>query len=336
MSYSGDVQLHGLWIFQIPGKDELANLDWQKIDIDKDYYSDGLGWAELVARDIVREELINESSAMFQQFDFTADLTDAQLQQVLVRHYVFGVCTVLLTFDIDHRFNSDDLPQIGSLFDRRSVAVCDGLRAALGLAKNTRMAKVWGSCVVTSLGEPHVAKQVGDKVSGFTEVAPLSDLDGISNSLVGNKFSVFNAISQERLNNCMELFNRAHAYAAGMYRYERLTLRELAFLTSRERLKERQLKESKMTHNGVRMLRALWVHQLIAAPVNRREVQEKLWELWNMELLVNGTSEISEKISSILTARRDQRRNLLGSRLNWIVLLAAIVQVAVAIIALSG
>jgi hypothetical protein len=55
-----------------------------------------------------------------------------------------------------------------------------------------------------------------------------------------------------------------------------------------------------------------------------------------MELLVNGTSEVSEKISSILTARSDQRRNLLGSRLNWIVLSAAIVQVVVAIIALSG
>lgn len=336
VSYSDDVQLHGLWIFQLPGNDELANLDWQEIDVDKDFYSDALGWAELVARDIVRQELIDESSAMLQQFDFTAHLSDAQLQKVLVRHYVFGICTVLLTFSVDYRLKSDDLPKIGSLFDDHSMAVCDGLRAVLGLAKNTRMAKVWGSCVVTSLGEPDVAKQIGDKVSGFTEVARLSDLDGISNSLVGNKFSIFNATSQERLYDCMELFNRAHAYAAGMYRYERLTLRELAFLTSRGRLKERQLEESRMTHNGVRMLRALWVHQLIAAPVNRREVQEKLWKLWSMELLVNGTSEVSEKISSILTARSDQRRNLLGSRLNWIVLSAAIVQVVVAIIALSG
>jgi hypothetical protein len=335
VSYSRTVQLHGLWIFQLPGRDELARLDWQKIDVDKDFYRDGLGWAELVIRDIVREELIGHQSAKLQGFDFSSHLSHAQLQHALVRHYVFGVCTVLLTFTIDDNFPFTDLPTIGTLFDNHAGQVAAGLRMVLGLTGDAKLAKVWGSCVMSSLDEPDFAKQIGDQVSGFTEVARLSDLGGISNSLVGNKFSVFNASSQEQLANCMDLFNRAHAYAAGMYRYERLTLRELALLTSRGRLQRRQLEESSMVHNGVRMLRSMWTHQFIAAPVNRREIQEKLWKLWSMDLLVNGISEISEKISSMLTARRDERRNVLTSRLNWIVLAAAIMQVVVAVIAIG-
>jgi hypothetical protein len=250
-----------------------------------------------------------------------------------VRQYVFGICTVLLTFDNHESHVVPDLSAIGKLFDDCSSNVHQWLSKQIGLASEVRLAKLWGSCVVSLVNEPEIANELAEVVRKSTEVVDLTHVGEGRNSLVGNKFSIFNATSESQVAECLELFDRAHAYAAGMYRYERLTLRELARLSSRGKLSRHQVRESTLIHNGVRMIRALWNYQFIAAPVNLREIQGGFWRLWDMDLLVGGVAEMSEKISSMLTAKREEQRNVLTARLNWIVLLAALVQVIVAVVA---
>ncbi len=149
-------------------------------------------------------------------------------------------------------------------------------------------------------------------------------------SVVGNKFSALSTREPDHFDQCLELFARAAVYAAGFYRYERLMIRELLRLAVNDRRGGRAPSETLSVHNGARILRALSTHQFLATPVNRRGVQRGLWSLWNMDQLTESVSELTEKVSAILGARRDERRNLLTSRLNWIVLAVAMLQILIA------
>jgi hypothetical protein len=44
---------------------------------------------------------------------------------------------------------------------------------------------------------------------------------------------------------------------------------------------------------------------------------------------------MTEKVSAILGARRDEHRNTLTSRLNWVVLATAVMQVVLAVLAVT-
>jgi hypothetical protein len=54
-----------------------------------------------------------------------------------------------------------------------------------------------------------------------------------------------------------------------------------------------------------------------------------------MDHLVNSVTEMTEKVSAILGARRDEHRNTLTSRLNWVVLATAVMQVVLAVLAVT-
>ena len=107
-------------------------------------------------------------------------------------------------------------------------------------------------------------------------------------------------------------------------------IKELLKLAVNDRKGGRAPSEILSVHNGARILRALSTHQFLATPVNRRGIQRGLWSLWNMDQLTNSVSELTERVSAILGARRDERRNVLTSRLNWVVITFALLQILIA------
>lgn len=278
----------------------------------------------------------NESKFDFRQIstDLPSGIADSQFgvpTTAIVRTYAFGISTALLRFPAARVPDGSDLSQFGRFLDDSSPKIASWLDAKGHGAVDARLTKLWNSCVVSLQTQPDIANRVASEIRKSTETVTLSDVGGVSRSLVGNKFSLFHAETDTSIGKCLELFMRVHAYAAGMYRYERLMIRELARLTSGVRVGRKLTKESDLTHNGARLLRALWTHQFIAGPVNERQIQEGLWSLWDMTELAESVLEMSEKVSSLLGARRDQRRNALASRLNWIILAATLVQVLIAL-----
>jgi hypothetical protein len=324
------MNLWGLWIFQVPRHHDFSTVDWKSIDINQPFYGDGLDWSTFLVKDVESEST----------FDLLHTHTDAPVAiaesrfgaptNAIVRTYAFGICTVLIQFSSTRALNSGELTSFGRFLDETSGVIASWLGLKGHIVHDSELTTLRNSCVVSMQCQPDIADNVASEIRKATETVVLSDVGGVSRSLVGNKFSLFHADSDHSIKKCLELFMRVHAYAAGMYRYERLMIRELARLTSGVRMKRRFTKESDHTHNGARLLRALWTHQFIAAPVNERQIQEGLWNLWDMKELTESVMEMSEKVSSQLGARRDQRRNELASRLNWIILVATLVQVLIA------
>jgi hypothetical protein len=337
VSYSRTVQLHGLWIFQSPDHDELADLKWEHVDIRRDGRRPDGGWTKLIVNDVVTEVSVDSAHRAFgtlAQAEWLQQVPGGTLRQASIRKYAFGVYTAIITFDVADSFSANDLKFVGTHFDASADSVDGWVHDALELSSALELVNMWLVCAVTTVAAPEAVLQLSSHMNDASRPQWLSGVDSVTNSLVG-KLSIFNADSPKDLVEQLELLNRVHAYAAGMYRFERLMIRELVRLTARGRVRKKQLREAELLHNGVRMLRAMWAHQFIAAPLHLRAVLEQLWKSWNMELLVDGIAEMSDKISANLTSRRDERRNELTSRLNWIVLAAAIVQVVVAVIAIG-
>ena len=329
------MKLAALWLFQVPNHDDFSDIDWQSIDIDADFYQDALHWGTLIVDDVT----------LTSKFDPRVELPDPLLgatnvgicesEPAEIRLYGFGICSVRLVLDISDDVTGDDLKRVGTSLDALASPLAEIGARHLKIDGSASLTQVWSSYVLGTIAQPVVAQRVRAVVDGLTEVVPIVGDDDVYDSLVGNKFSVLNTRGDEAFSQSLELFGRAAVYAAGFYRYERLMIRELLKLASNDREGGRAPRESVAIHNGARLLRAIWTHQFLAAPVNRRQIQSGLWTLWNMDHLVNSVTEMTEKVSAILGARRDEHRNTLTSRLNWVVLATAVMQVVLAVLAVT-
>jgi hypothetical protein len=309
------VKLAALWLFQVPNHDDFSDIDWQSIDIDADFYQDALHWGTLIVDDVT----------LTSKFDPRVELPDPLLgatnvgicesEPAEIRLYGFGICSVRLVLDISDDVTGDDLKRVGTSLDALASPLAEIGARHLKLDGSASLTKVWSSYVLGTIAQPVVAQRVRAVVDGLTEVVPIVGDDDVYDSLVGNKFSVLNTRGAEA--------------------FERLMIRELLKLASNDREGGRAPRESVAIHNGARLLRAIWTHQFLAAPVNRRQIQSGLWTLWNMDHLVNSVTEMTEKVSAILGARRDEHRNTLTSRLNWVVLATAVMQVVLAVLAVT-
>lgn len=326
------MNLWGLWIYQVPQHHDFSTVDWRAIDIDQPFYEDALDWSKLLVKDIENEEIVQFKPESAQGLPDILPAEFGAPSTAVIRTYAFGICTALIGFPSTRSLPSVELAQFGRLLDESSPKIVKWLVSHGHGGPDNDLTELWNSCVISMQSKPDSASDVATEIRGLTETVALHEMAGVSQSLVGNKFSLFHGDSLDVIHRCLELYMRAQAYAAGMYRYERLMIRELVRLASGVRMRRTLLRESSQAHNGARLLRALWTHQFIAGPVNERQIQEGLWNLWDMKELTESVVETSDKVSSLLSARRDQRRNELASRLNWILLIAALLQVIIAIV----
>lgn len=329
------MKLAAVWLFQVPDHDDFSDIDWKSIDINADFYRDALNWGTLIVDDVTSTSRFDPQSELSSPLLGAMSVEFAGNLPAEVRMYGFGICSVRLVLDVSDDLTGDDLKRVGSSLD--ALAPLVGLVGAkyLKLNGSAPLTKVWNSYVLGTIAQPEVARRMRTVVDALTEVLPIVGDDEVFDSIVGNKFSLLNTRSAEAFTQSLELFGRAAVYAAGFYRYERLMIRELLKLASKDREGGRAPRESVSIHNGARLLRAMWTHQFLAAPVNRRQLQSGLWSLWNMDHLVNSVTEMTEKVSAILSARRDEHRNTLTSRLNWVVLATAVMQVILAVLAVT-
>lgn len=330
-----DVIIAGLWMFQVPGHDDFADLSWRDVKIDGDYFTDALTWGSLVVDDVSalgEVELPTDFEKRIGSGLGEAARVDSHVYCTL---YAFGICAVQLSIESDLQLSRDAVRSIGRFLDSISGELGNLAGIKLGIKNPNSLTRVWNRYVFGTVADSVQARSIGDVVAKVTEVAPPIADGEVFQSVVGNKFSVLNTNEQRHFDECLELFTRASVYAAGFYRYERLMIKELLRLAVNDRKGGRAPSETLSVHNGARILRALSTHQTLATPVNRRGIQRALWTLWNMDELVGSVSELTEKVSALLGSRRDERRNLLTSRLNWIVLGAAVLQVVIAVISFA-
>jgi hypothetical protein len=317
-------------MFQLPRHDDFADMSWQDVDVDSRYFADALTWGSLVVKDVsasgkfaLPPDLVGSIRAGFPEPVRVDDHADWSL-------YAFGICAVRLRIESEVQLSRDVVASTGRFLDSLTDDLGRLAGVELGVSKSNSPAGVWNSYVIGTINDPLEARTSREIVAGITETAPLTEDGEVFQSVVGNKFSALSTREPDHFDQCLELFARAAVYAAGFYRYERLMIRELLRLAVNDRRGGRAPSETLSVHNGARILRALSTHQFLATPVNRRGVQRGLWSLWNMDQLTESVSELTEKVSAILGARRDERRNLLTSRLNWIVLAVAMLQILIA------
>jgi len=317
-------------MFQIPEHDDFAEMIWQEVNVDSRYFDDALTWGSLVVKDVSESgklalppELVESIRTRFPGPVVVNSHADFAL-------YSFGICAVRLKVESEVQLSREGVTSIGQFLD--SIANDLGILAGaeLGVSKSISPTGVWSSYVIGTINNPLEARTSRDIVDGITETAPPIEDGEAFKAVVGNKFSALSTGEHHHFDQCLDLFTRAAVYAAGPYRYERLMIRELLKLAVNDRKGGRAPSETLSVHNGARILRALSTHQSLATPVNRRGIQRGLWSLWNMDQLTNSVSELTERVSAILGARRDERRNVLTSRLNWVVIAFALLQILIA------
>lgn len=317
-------------MFQIPEHDDFAEMIWQEVNVDSRYFDDALTWGSLVVKDVSESgklalppELVESIRTRFPGLAVVNSHADFAL-------YSFGICAVRLKVESEVQLSREGVTSIGQFLD--SIANDLGILAGaeIGVSRSISPTGVWSSYVIGTINNPLEARTLRDIVDGITETAPPIEDGEAFKAVVGNKFSALSTGEHHHFDQCLDLFTRAAVYAAGFYRYERLMIKELLKLAVNDRKGGRAPSEMLSVHNGARILRALSTHQFLATPVNRRGIQRGLWSLWNMDQLTNSVSELTERVSAILGARRDERRNVLTSRLNWVVIAFALLQILIA------